>query len=856
MRPFNLSNMIRNHNPKRDSRMSQIKILLTLFILLNTSCLFAHHPHDMVDAMAVSPTYITDKTIYVANAERLFKSGNGGSSWKELVNGLDHTHHISSIEIPDSSAESDTVFIATLGDGVYRSTNGGVSWNKTNVGLHNLEIKHLTARSQGVILALDTAGQLHTSKDNGNSWLNAVTPENTAITSISQQTQFIDNKILAGDSQGRVLSSTDSGVHWMTIAHLPVKTTVTEIVIDPSDTSGSAYFLGTRDNGLYKTSDNGASFQQLNNGLQPKNIVSLALSRNFSRNHTMIATTWREAVFISTDGGGSWNKYDAGLSTDKQADTPAYQSPHFRQAIIVSDDNQTVFLAAYTGLFKSDNGGQAWDEIETLPVSLITGMAVSPSVNGRQSIAISTYGGGSYVSDDKGRSWTIGNKGLNTTRLMEIEFSPSFQEDHTLFSGSIGRLLKSTDGGDSWEQINVRYDSMLKKLIYKLRSFGINGLQYLSKQEKSLVYPTVFSPSPDYASDKTLFFGTRWHGMYSSDEHGQNAQNIWGNTNGAVTSLSLSPDFPADHTIFTYIREDGIFKSSDSGDTWHKVVEGLPNMQSEHGDFSVVFSPVYSSDKTLYASGPTGLFLSADQGESWNAVDVGAFGSAPNVLSLGISPNYANDHTLLISLKGHGLYRSVDSGQHFVKAGEALIKNNHSLERIRFSSDFVNDHTIYAASHRNIFRSSDSGDNWTLLHRPVRYEDRRDVIQYEGNWIEEKNDEYSASTIHYSDNQGDKTTLKFFGCGIRWITTKSPQGGIANVYIDNSVVDSIDLYSDQLEAMSAVFTKTDLACKPHTITIEVGKRQKRESAKRRVMIDAFDVLPNDSVTKITPWQHQ
>jgi hypothetical protein len=58
-------------------------------------------------------------------------------------------------------------------------------------------------------------------------------------------------------------------------------------------------------------------------------------------------------------------------------------------------------------------------------VGLIKGMDLTNKKD-QLFLAITTYGGGAYISYDNGINWTIGNSGLKTTRLSDIKFSPQF----------------------------------------------------------------------------------------------------------------------------------------------------------------------------------------------------------------------------------------------------------------------------------------------------------------------------------------------------------------------------------------------------------------------------------------------
>jgi hypothetical protein len=209
-----------------------------------------------------------------------------------------------------------------------------------------------------------------------------------------------------------------------------------------------------------------------------------------------------------------------------------------------------------------------------------------------------------------------------------------------------------------------------------------------------------------------------------------------------------------------------------------------------------------------------------------------------------ISPGHAHEHTLLISIKGRGLYKSLDGGKSFEETGHTLIRNNHAIELLAYSSEFPKDNIIFAASDENLFRSSDGGDSWTQIQRPARYEDSRDVIHYEGRWVQAEDAEYSATTVHYTETKGAKASFDFFGCGIRWIAARSPQGGTANVYIDDSLADSVELHSERPEPMSEVYSRTDLSCAPHRIVIELDEdKNQRSAGQQRITLDAFDVLP-------------
>jgi len=66
--------------------------------------------------------------------DELKRSTDGGHSWKNLENGLDNSNLISSVVASSGNPIEYDVFIATRGNGVYRSSDRGDSWHPVNDG--------------------------------------------------------------------------------------------------------------------------------------------------------------------------------------------------------------------------------------------------------------------------------------------------------------------------------------------------------------------------------------------------------------------------------------------------------------------------------------------------------------------------------------------------------------------------------------------------------------------------------------------------------------------------------------------------------------------------------------------------
>ncbi len=655
-------------------------IFSVVYLCSNIAIASAHSPHDVIDAIELSPTFEKDNTLFIIISDHLRKSTNGGFSWKELVNGLDHKHLLSSLAISPSFETDKTIFVSSEGDGIYRSTNGGSLWEKVNQGLESRNISLLAISPvdyDETVFAADSQIGLYKTTDGGESWVKVLDQEK--ITSLEFFPDREGNRVLAGDSNSNLLFSNNNGKTWKTFYKNLDAGPINSIVISPYIETDQTIFIGTENMGVFKTIDSGASFFPVNEGLPEKaNIRSLSISPNFKIDKTILLSTWYEAAYGSNNGGKSWSKYDQGLTIDAQADTDQYRSPQFRKIKIsrAFKKNRTIFLGGFDGLFRSTNGGLNWIQMETLPLSLIKGLAVSPG-SSNYAIAITTYGGGAYVSQDKGNSWLICNKGLKTTRLSDIVFSPDYQKDRTLYSASKGVLLKSTDAGNNWQKTILNPKGWRHKAFAIARKLKVPyswSEKILKKSERRKKWPTVITLAPNYAANKELYFATRYQGVFKFEDSGLKYSKIWDGLGRTITSMVMSPDFDNDGTLYASVRGLGIYKTQDKGKSWQPSNTGLSFLnewqksdtthQIFKKDVKLALSPAYSMDHVVFAGSSEGLFKTTDAGKRWENLAHGQLLKNDYVIGLGISPNFKSDQTFLSVLEVGACLKVQTAGRH------------------------------------------------------------------------------------------------------------------------------------------------------------------------------------------------
>ena len=114
----------------------------TAFLVVDVEYVCAHSPHDVIDALEISPTYDRDGTLLIIVNGDLLKSMGGGFGWKKLVKGLDGVSYLSSVAISPGFGAGQTVFVSADGDGIYKSEDGELRGPKSTEGLVICALAH------------------------------------------------------------------------------------------------------------------------------------------------------------------------------------------------------------------------------------------------------------------------------------------------------------------------------------------------------------------------------------------------------------------------------------------------------------------------------------------------------------------------------------------------------------------------------------------------------------------------------------------------------------------------------------------------------------------------------------------
>lgn len=448
--------------------------------------------------------------------------------------------------------------------------------------------------------------------------------------------------LYAGTQNGGVYKSSDGGAHWSAINNGLGNPMVYALAVDP--VAPATIYAGTNGNGIYKSVDSGGSWSPL--AAAPAIIYSLTVDP--VDHNTVYAGTDGAGAYKSTNGGTTWAAANTGMAT-----ATVY-------AVAVDPRLSTsVYAATYTGIFRSTDGGANWSL--TGNTGWTRDLVVSAATPATIYAGTST---GVFRSSD-GVTWT--QAGLPVSKVNTLVIDPA--NSARVFAGTTAGVFGTTDSGGSWTS-----------LAGGLTNGNIQTI---------VIDPTDLTYS-------TLFAGTWGGGVFKS----ANSGNTWQSSNtglGNTFGQALISDPAAPATIYAAMN-DGLYKSSDGGTTWAVSTSGLTNVDVE----ALVLNPA-APGQLFAGTWGSGVFKSSDGGATWQAANSGI--SSAMVHSLAMDGSNA---AILYAGTYNGIFKTTDGGVSWGGAGTGFPVGTEVWSMLTAADSFV-----YAGTGSGFYRSSDGGVSWT-----------------------------------------------------------------------------------------------------------------------------------------------
>ena len=325
------------------------------------------------------------KTIYVGTAGGgIWKTTNGGASFKPIFD--KYCMSIGAITIDPNNpniiyagaGESNMRNTVSIGDGMYKSYDGGENWTK--IGLDSTE---------------------HISKiliDPGNS--------NTIYVAAP-------GPLWSDGKQRGLFKSTDGGKSWNKILYINERTGCADILIDPSHPQvvfastwefrrlPYSFNSGGNGSGMYKSTDGGKTWKELSEGLpkKPFGRIAFTLAPSAPENMLAIIESNQTGLYISGDAGETWKKQSA---TSNIVARPFY----FSTIAIDPNDPKRVYRPAFSFSYSND-GGYSFSDAGSEGGWFHGDMhALWINPKNTNQLYVGTDGG-VYYSLDRGSSWVF-----------------------------------------------------------------------------------------------------------------------------------------------------------------------------------------------------------------------------------------------------------------------------------------------------------------------------------------------------------------------------------------------------------------------------------------------------------------
>ena len=435
---------------------------------------------------------------------------------------------------------------------------------------------------------------------------------------------------------------------------------------------GTIYIAGA-ERGVFRSTNNGISWMYSDSGLLTP-VWTLVVS-----NSGDVFAGTDSGLYRSTDLGSSWQM--CSFAGKEISDLSSIRDGRLFASVFYGAGN---FSYNESNIFESTNGGNDWEPIYQFrdnedPSSMI--------IDSSLDFFVSDYGG-IFRSEDSGKSWLL----LDSSIYLNLGIY-TVSTLGTLFANDNGKLLQSTNRGDSWDTM-PNSDPHASYIYYFLQD--PNGI--------------IFTVGPYHPLTKSIDGGKTWmginpglgeieymtldytgalvvsasFGVYRSTDEGKSWVAI-GIPDSWVSALAVSD---SGNLIVPH------YLSTDKGDSW------APSGQSDGGNYPEISTLLKETNGDLIEADDYGFFfISNNQGVDWNTIP-----SPRDILSL-VPKDTA---TFFV-----GIYQK----------GVAIVSLDSSLSPRFIGLDSQNvgtlaiDHAgnLFATTDSQIFRSTDNGTSWVNI---------------------------------------------------------------------------------------------------------------------------------------------
>ncbi len=379
-----------------------------------------------VDPVDPQTVYVTKNSIQWSGVECVYKSTDGGASWRGITPQQLNYRDVNDIDVLPS--DHNLLFICTANEGVFKSTDGGQSWRAVNTGLNVTTTK---------TIEIDTAGGI----------------------------------IYLGTYYDGIHKSTDFGETWQKISQNINLSGFRDIAFHPQDSS-RFYILGMAS---YLTNDLGLNWSLFVPDVGPLQFLTGIEINRADPNNIYLSTSdiseysrvGHPGFYYSSDCGMTWQRRITGLPVDSSC---------FNLRIsYAADGGRRLFLSSIRNIYFSDNEGLTWQRCPgSLPTDRFFETIEVSNADYRMVATVTSYCY-LYLSTDRGQSWNLIFLPSGTAYFNDLAMDP-LDSRVIYLSGDPFGLVKTTDRGVSWDTIATELPHLNSRAINAITINPLNNL--------------------------------------------------------------------------------------------------------------------------------------------------------------------------------------------------------------------------------------------------------------------------------------------------------------------------------------------------------------------------------------------
>ncbi len=646
--------------------------------------------------IAVDPT---DQSVWYVGVGSggVWKTTNSGTTWSTIFDGQG-SYSIGCITVDPNNPS--TIWVGTgenvggrhvgYGDGLYRSRDGGATWE--NVGLGKSE--HI-----GNVI---------------------VHPEDSNTLFVAVQGPLWS----AGGERG-LYKTTDGGATWEMILGGGEYTGVNEVRMDPRDPdvlyaathqrfrTVAALLDGGPESGIHKSTDGGATWRKLATGLPGEDMGKIGLAISPQHPDVVYAT-----IELAHRLGGFYRSADGGESWEKRSDyLSGGTGPHYYQEIFASPHKFDRIYQMDPRMHVSEDGGQTFVQVgEEHKHGDNHALAFDPN---DPDYLLNGADGGVYESWDLGKSWKfIANLPVTQFYKVAVDYDEPFynvvggtQDNNTQYGPSRTDNIHGIRNSD-W-QITLfgdghqpAIDPTDPNIVYSEWQEG--NLTRWDRKTGEIIY---IQPQPEADEESDRF---NWDSPILISAHDPArlyfaSQRLWRSDNRGDSWTPLSGDLSRGEDRLTLPMMGRVWSFDAVWDLW---------AMSKYATItSVGESPL--DENLLYVGTDDGLIqVTEDSGQNWRRI-----GSLPGVADYffvnDVKADLHDAGTAYVVVDNHKqgdftpyIFKSTDRGRTW-KSIVGDLPDRHVVWRL--VQDHVNPKLLFAGTEFGVFFTVDGGTKWIKL---------------------------------------------------------------------------------------------------------------------------------------------